>query len=713
MENLRSFWNDLPAVRILMPFLLGLLFAIALLHFIFPPNLFIPFLSWMYALLCFLVFALIIVVWIGYKTKSFDLYYGKRYLWGAAIFFLLFFIGVLRLLTATELFEQEHYFHQSQPELFLVQVDKPPVKKAKTTFLICRFLEDSSGKKMGGLLNLMTPTDSISSLINYGDWLMVKGKPQWLEPAKNPYEFDYAQFQHFRNIYYRLYAKSGQIKIVSSNNGNVILSSVNQLRNYFLSIIHTHVKTQDERAVAGALMLGHRDDMSQEIVQAYASSGALHVMSVSGLHVGIVYLALQFLLSWMDRRKNLIVLKALILIGAMSLYAILTGLAPSVLRAVVMFSFFVVAKTIKRDANMYNILAVSCLALLVYNPYLITELGFKLSYLAVLGIVALYPILHKQWIVKNKVLAFIWSISCMSMAAQIATFPIGLYYFHQFPVLFIISNLIVIPVSNFIIYLGMLLFSVGEIAWLSKWLGIVFYYMIYYLNQIILLIEKAPFSLVEEIYISQTEMYLMYLLFGLVLLMYYKFKTKYLTTSLLIGICILAIRAERVVQTTRQESLTVYSIPKQKAISFVTGREATIDIDSSVLNNKSKMLFHVLHHWWAIRVNQKTPVDSIVEDSSFVKLPFGYAKKMIDKNVLVINNHFHKISSTSLLPQDIVILSGNKKINIKEVHQLFTPKEIIFDCSNKKWRVEKWKLDCDSLGIKYHDAKEYAYVREF
>jgi competence protein ComEC len=299
------------------------------------------------------------------------------------------------------------------------------------------------------------------------------------------------------------------------------------------------------------------------------------------------------------------------------------------------------------------------------------------------------------------------------MAAQIATFPIGLYYFHQFPVLFIISNLIVIPVSNFIIYLGMLLFSVGEIAWLSKWLGIVFYYMIYYLNQIILLIEQAPFSLVEEIYISQTEMYLMYLLFGLVLLMYYKFKTKYLTTSLLIGICILAIRAERVVQTTRQESLTVYSIPKQKAISFVTGREATIDIDSSVLNNKSKMLFHVLHHWWAIRVNQKTPVDSIVEDSSFVKLPFGYAKKMIDKNVLVINNHFHKISSTSLLPQDIVILSGNKKINIKEVHQLFTPKEIIFDCSNKKWRVEKWKLDCDSLGIKYHDAKEYAYVREF
>lgn len=713
MQNLRSFWNDLPAVRILIPYLLGLISAIAILHFVHQPTELLHYLSWVYVFFSILITLALVTLWYGYKTKSFEVFYGKRYLWGIAIFVLLFSIGVWRLLAATDIFNKEHYFHQHQPSLFLVEVEKPPTRKEKTTFFICRFIEDSSGRPLDGKLNLMMPTDSFTNAIVYGDRLMVNGKPQWLEPARNPNEFDYAQFQHFRNIYYRLYAKQYQVKLVGRDKGNLVLSSVYRLRTYLLSILNQHIKAKDELAVAGALMLGHRDDMSQEIVQAYASSGALHVMSVSGLHVGIVYLALQFLLSWMDRKPKSRVLKVFILIGAMAIYAILTGLAPSVLRAVMMFSFFVVAKAIKRDANMFNILAVSCFALLLYNPYLITELGFKLSYLAVIGIVTLYPILQKQWVVKNKILSFVWSLTCVSIAAQIATFPIGLYYFHQFPVLFIVSNLIVIPISNIIIYLGMFLFSISKIAWLSKMVGLVFYYLIYYLNQVILYIEKIPFSLIEEIYISQTEMYLMYLLFGLLLLMYYKFKPKYLITSLLVGIAIVVIRAERVYETTRQESLTVYSIPRQKAISFVSGHVATIDIDSTVLSNRSKMLFHVLHHWWAIGVKQKVAIDSTFENSSSIKLPFGYAKKIKDKKVLVINNHFHKIPNTRPLPLDVVILSGNKKIDIGIVNQIFIPKEIVFDCSNKKWRVEKWKVACDSLSIKHHDASEYAYVKMF
>ncbi len=187
-------------------------------------------------------------------------------------------------------------------------------------------------------------------------------------------------------------------------------------------------------------MLGYRDYMNADIVQAYASSGALHVLSVSGLHVGVLFLALQFIFSWMDKYRKLKWVKVMLVLSVMFFYAVLTGLSPSVLRAVVMFTFFVIAKVLNRDNNMYNVLGVSCLLLLFWNPYLITEIGFKLS-LAVLGIVVLYPILQPILTFKNKIMKGAWSITCLSIAAQIATFPISLYYFHQFPNLFLISNL--------------------------------------------------------------------------------------------------------------------------------------------------------------------------------------------------------------------------------------------------------------------------------
>jgi competence protein ComEC len=183
----------------------------------------------------------------------------------------------------------------------------------------------------------------------------------------------------------------------------------------------------------------------------------------------------------MDKYPKLRIPKALILIMGMMLYAILTGLAPSVMRAVVMFSFFVVAKAIKRDANMFNILAVSCLCLLLYNPYLITEVGFQTLLPSGVGYSGVVPYhVHKQWVVKNKILSFIWSVTSVSVAAQLATFPIGLYYFHQFPVWFIISNLIVIPISNIIIYIGMVLIcrrqnSMGkQVGRLGTYIGLFF-----------------------------------------------------------------------------------------------------------------------------------------------------------------------------------------------------------------------------------------------
>lgn len=712
MDNLRSFWNDVPAVRILLPFGLGVISAIALLHFVNSPTDFISQFHFIIASLAIAVVAFAsIVVW-GYFQKNTLRYYRYRFVWGSSFMLAFFLLGMLRLFLHTAIFDDTHFLQSELKEgTYTVAISQQPTRKAKTTFLKCAFVQDHKNNPITGYIQVMLPTDSLSAKFRYGDVIAFSGAPQLLDESKNPFEFDYAQFQHFKNIYYRIYLSHEQIRLLKRDTGNRLFSKVYALRDYFISVLHQHIPTLDERAVAGAILLGYRDDMSNDIVQAYASSGALHVMSVSGLHVGIIFIALQFLLAWMDKYPKLRIPKAVILIMGMMLYAILTGLAPSVMRAVVMFSFFVVAKAIKRDANMFNILAVSCLCLLLYNPYLITEVGFKLSYLAVLGIVVLYPIIHKQWLVKNKILSFVWSITSVSVAAQLATFPIGLYYFHQFPVWFIISNLIVIPISNIIIYIGMVLFAVGKIVWASKWVGWLLYWLIFYLNKVIYFIERLPGSLIERVHISQTEMYLLYLLMGSLILLYYRPKPKNLLIAFLVFSGFAAARANRMIANKNQSLLVVYHVPKHSAISVIDNQTAVMDIDSPTLSNKSQMLFHILHHWWALGIEKEIKLSEQPESAYFHTLPFGYYYKVGDKTILKINESFSKPLSSSGFPVDFLILSGNKKVNIAAIAASFKPKEIIFDTSNKPWRVAEWKSACDSLELPYYDVADYAFVQ--
>ena len=175
----------------------------------------------------------------------------------------------------------------------------------------------------------------------------------------------------------------------NKNEGSFILKTSISLRDYFLNIFKQYNITGNEFAVGSALILGFEDKLNPEIISAYSSSGALHVLSVSGLHIAIIYVVLLKLLFFLDKFKNGKIIKAIILVLMLWFYACLTGLSPSVMRAATMFSFIVIAKLFNRYTNVYNTLAASALLLLIINPYLIMEVGFQLSFLAVFGIVML------------------------------------------------------------------------------------------------------------------------------------------------------------------------------------------------------------------------------------------------------------------------------------------------------------------------------------
>jgi competence protein ComEC len=440
--------------------------------------------------------------------------------------------------------------------------------------------------------------DSASKNIGYGDCLIIRTIFNEVKPPQNPAEFNYKRYLFLHNIYHQAYSPSRNWKVLNVCKGNPVIRFCHNLRKQLLSIFKENKIKGDELAVASAIVLGYKDYLDQDLISAYASSGALHVLAVSGLHVGIIYVVLNSCLLFLDRTRYGKIIKVILLLFSLWFYAIITGLSPSVLRASVMFSCIVVAQSLRFHTNIFNTLFVCCFILLVYNPYLIMEVGFQLSFLAVMGIISIQPWLYDRWMPNNWLLDKIWTIITVSIAAQAATFPLGLLYFHQFPNYFLFSNLIVIPMSFLILCGGFVLFVLGRIPVIGMGVAKVYSWLVLSLNESVRLIEHLPGSIVEGISISVLETWLIYLaiICFMLLVHYHSIKYFYAASTILIFLFLLQVQ-EHIIQK-KQRVFVVYNIPNVVAYDFIWGNKNMFMADSTLIKDKNRMLFHVKHNWW-------------------------------------------------------------------------------------------------------------------
>ena len=402
-------------------------------------------------------------------------------------------------------------------------------------------------------------------------------------------------------------------KTMPGKERNVLFEYAYLFREKLLSIFKKDGISGDEYAVASALLLGYKEALAPEIISSYASAGAMHVLAVSGLHVGIIYLVLNGLLFFLVKIKHGNTIKAILLILFLWAYALLTGLSPSVIRAVTMFSFIIIGKMLYKNTNIYNTLGVSAFLLLLINPFLIVEVGFQLSYLAVFGIVLIFPKLYELWNMDYLICNFysfgwladkIWAIICISIAAQIATFPLGLLYFHQFPNYFIFSNLIVIPLATVIIYLGILVLLTSPVGWLSGAIAKALIFIINFLNNSVVFIEQLPYSVTQGISISIFETWIIYLLIASMLTYFMIVRVKYLNFGLFFLIVLLSFQVFESDLERGRNRLIVYNVNKCTAIEFVSGKQSYFIADSSLTDDQSKLLFHIKHNWWDMEIGR-------------------------------------------------------------------------------------------------------------
>ncbi|MGB0177492.1 MAG: ComEC/Rec2 family competence protein, partial [Owenweeksia sp.] len=457
-----------------------------------------------------------------------------------------------------------------------------------------------------GKVLLYIEKDSLSASLDYGDEIVYTGRLNELDGPQNPHEFDYRNYLNLKAVYAQAYVPASAWQLFKRREGFSLKGWSSEVRKYLLGVIGQWPLSEKEGSVTKALLLGYRYDIDDRLLRAYSSAGATHVLAVSGLHVGIVYMITYYLLFFLGKVKYGPFIRSVILVILLWAYALITGLSPSVVRAATMFSFVAVGTAFKRPTSIYNTLLASAMVLLVIKPTYLFEVGFQLSYMAVLGIVWLQPRFESLLKPQNWVLKQIWTITTVSLAAQIATFPLGLYYFHQFPALFLISNLLVIPLVTVLMYVGLVALVLSASGWMFKPLIAVYDWLLQLMNSSVEWVEGLVIFLIDQIHISRFELVLLYLFIGFGFAWLFKGGVWRLQIAKGIAVLLLVFQLIENYHLQEHPQLTVYAMRDHEAMSFMSGGKGVLVADSALLADEDAMTFHVRHHLWA---NNTTQVD--------------------------------------------------------------------------------------------------------
>ncbi len=344
-----------------------------------------------------------------------------------------------------------------------------------------------------------------------GQILLVHKAPEVIPGPKNPNEFDYRDFLARKGIFHRQFIGK-EVSVIQSAQSSDFRYFLDHLRQKMVLMLEAKIPDPKSRQVALALLLGQKQNLDPAIREAYSETGVMHILAVSGLHVGIIYAIFLFLMKVIRLKKHQTKYYLLAVIGIIWLYAFLTGLSPSVLRAATMFSLITLGQMRERKPSIYNVLAFSAMLLITVNPDVIFDVGFQLSYLAVAGIVLIQPMILNWWLPSSKVGEYFWQMTSVSIAAQMVTFPLSVYYFHVFPTYFLIANLFVIPISFLTMQVGVPLMILGWIPFLGEVLGWILSWLVWLQNQGTLLIHLFPLGTIDRLTIGFPGMILIWVL---------------------------------------------------------------------------------------------------------------------------------------------------------------------------------------------------------
>lgn len=630
----------------------------------------------------------------------------------SAIFLLIvyFLLGTLQGSCNKQNFHQSHQsIDTSVAHGYTVQLTQVP-RETKNSIAAIGKISCVHGanytKQSSVKIQLYFAKSDTSRALRVNDEIAIYVQLQEIQSPKNPGEFNYKSVLHQRKILFSAYVPENKMKILSQDNNASLKVKFKGIQEALSFTLRKYIVGKEEYSFASALLLGNKATLDRELKQHYIGAGAMHVLAVSGLHVGLIYLICNLVLRTISRFRDLRHFHPLLLILCIWIYALITGASPSVLRAATMFSFLTLGSSLKRHMNVYNTLAASALVLLLIQPTLITEVGFQLSYAAVIGIIFIQPKLYRLLHIKIWLLDKIWGLTTVSIAAQLATFPLSLYYFHQFPNYFWLSNLIVIPAATIIVGLGVVLFLVAWLPLLPELIGKTLYHLIHFTNKVVISINTLPYSKVTEISISLLETLMLYvMLVSCVLALHFRNKA-------LLKLCGIAIilfccfNTYQYILHRQQELLVVYSIKNHSSFELINGKEYQLFTDKELLLNSKLHQYHIQPNHRLLRL-QKEPVDwngcspnskapLLIENKGY-RILWMHEKTALPQNTIAV---------------DFAIISNGLNWDVTTIANTIRAKHYIFDSSLPAWKKDIWKDTAIELDLNYYfvtDTSAFIY----
>ena len=683
-------WLDYPFYRILFFLVVGIIFQHQLEM---DDSLFL-----VCTLICFSVIAIIIVL-----SKFIRL---PKFIFATSTYIFFFSLGALLFSNKNGL-SNDHFIHkqvQGQDHVLQLKLKQRLAPNKFNDRFYAEVIALDQQQVSGNTLVLFKRSDSLDFQV--GDRLTVYDDVNLPAFERNPGDFDYRKYLKSIDVYGQIYVDTP--KILSYENGSQELGVLLRLRTTILEKLEASGLNDNPRGVIEALVLGQRQNVDPEVTKSFRDAGVIHILALSGLHVGIILLILRFLTKRILRMKYGRWIQSVVLIFLLWSFALLTGMSPSIMRAVTMFSFVAIGLNLKRKGSVYHSLTLSAFVLLLFDPRLLFQVGFQLSYMAVFSIVLIQPVLAGLWPWRNKVKDFFWNIFTVTVAAQIGVAGISLFYFNQFPGLFILGNMLLLPVLPFIIGAALLLIFLLLFSIPTDWLTTVLNAVLEFIIETVARISSMESFIVKDVHLTFWETALIYVAifsFVLFLLPYFKRSKRerfylkkpnwMLHLSLLSLVVLFGLKSYEKLNTDKDSFLVLHQATGS-AVSLSNQDQATLFTDLHVMD--SLRALNSLERLKAIETHRD-------KDLSLVSLNNLIQYK--NNRLLVIGeNGLYDIS----IKNATVLLSHSPKINLERLILETQPKRIIADGSNYRNVVESWKITCNKMGVELLNTYEVGAV---
>ncbi len=621
-----------------------------------------------------------VLVFIGFSFLSTVQKFAWQWLAGASIhcIFIGLGFGIMYQHISTQL------IRPNKPYTITIEDPLTPANKSLKTI----------GSSAFGNILVYFRKDAAALQIQPGHQLLVFQIPETISAAGNPGGFNFNKYAASQQLYCQVYLKQNDYRISGKTIVPIRKSFLTQLQSYILWVLQQYIEGDKEKGVAEALLIGYKNNLNKELLQAYSSTGVVHIIAISGLHLGMIYGLLLLLFKPLKNKRYIKWLQPICIISVLWIFTFLTGAAPSILRSAIMFTFIVLGEQQKRTAPIYNSLAASAFCILIFNPLQLWDIGFQLSYAAVISIAAFSIPITKLLYVKNKLLYSCWQLSAVTIAAQICTLPLMLYYFHQFPNLFVFSNFIAIPLSGIILYAEIFLLAVSPIPIIATVVGKITSFLLLLMNTIIENTAKIPFAITEYIQINCFQTICLYIVIGCMTIGLMKKIRIYIYAAFAVIFLILTIQTINNIQAAYQHKLMVYYMPKKSAIDIFEGRSHRFIGDPSIYHQPLLIKIYIDPTRTLFRAANTSP-----QTKTIIRPPFILSAH---KKILVINPTLNLNNMNGVYSVDVVIISGNPSITIHQLLQVVTFQTIVFDCSNPLWKIEQWKKESNDLNLHHH-----------